>query len=160
MLSGHVAPGLGGHPRYLDLMGVNFYAPNQWEHPGGRKLMWDGRPLDDRWRPLRLLLQDTWKRYHRPLFLAETSHYGVGRAPWLAEVAHEVCQARLAGVPVEGVCLYPILDRHDWDDPGHWHNSGLWDLQSHGVGYERVLNTVYAAEFERARQLLASIGCR
>jgi beta-glucosidase/6-phospho-beta-glucosidase/beta-galactosidase len=160
MLSGQAAPELGGHPRYLDLMGVNFYAPNQWEHPGGRKLLWDGRPLDDRWRPLRQLLDGVWKRYHRPLFIAETSHYGVGRAPWLAEIATEVYHARRAGVPVEGVCLYPILDRHDWDDPDHWHNSGLWDLRRANGAYHRIVNAVYAAEFERSRTLLASIGCR
>jgi beta-glucosidase/6-phospho-beta-glucosidase/beta-galactosidase len=160
MLSGHAAPELGGHPKYLDLLGVNFYAPNQWEHPGGRKLMWDGRPLDDRWRPLRLLLEDVWRRYQRPLYIAETSHYGVGRAPWLRELTEEVYRARAAGVPIEGVCLYPILDRHDWDDEEHWHNSGLWDLEYEDGVYRRKLNTAYGDEFARSRRLLAHAGCR
>jgi hypothetical protein len=62
-------------------------------------------------------------------------------------------------VPVEGVCLYPILDRHDWDDARHWHNSGLWDLHEVDGAYERKLNSVYAVEFERSRGLLASAGC-
>ena len=31
MLAGITAPELGGHPRYLDVMGVNFYHSNQWE---------------------------------------------------------------------------------------------------------------------------------
>ena len=159
LLSGHAAPELGGHPKYLDVLGVNFYAPNQWEHPGGRKLMWDGRPLDDRWRPLRLLLEEVWRRYHRPIFIAETSHYGVGRAPWIREVSEEVYGARAAGVPIEGVCLYPILDRHDWDDPKHWHNSGLWDLKEDEGIYRRKLNAMYAREFERSRRLLASAEC-
>jgi beta-glucosidase/6-phospho-beta-glucosidase/beta-galactosidase len=160
MISGYAAPELGGHPRYLDLPGVNFYAPNQWEYPGGRKLLWDGKPLDDRWRPLRFLLEDVWKRYHRPLFIAETSHYGVGRAAWLREISGEVHAARLLGVPLEGVCLYPILDRHDWDDPAHWHNSGLWDLRKENGIFHRTLNAEYADEFARSRALLASIGCR
>jgi beta-glucosidase/6-phospho-beta-glucosidase/beta-galactosidase len=159
MLAGRMRPELGGQPRYLDVLGVNFYASNQWEHPAGRKLHWDGRPLDDRWRPLHLLLEDSWRRYQRPLFIAETSHYGIGRAPWLREVSEEVYQARLRGVPIEGVCLYPILDRHDWDDSGHWHNSGLWDLEP-ANGYRRTINAPYAAAFASARALLGSIGQR
>jgi hypothetical protein len=58
---------------------------------------------------------------------------------------------------MEGICLYPILDRPDWEDPDHWHNSGLWDLRRNGNGaLERVLNQEYAAELLRSQALLAS----
>ncbi len=30
------------------------------------------------------------------------------------------------GVPVEGICLYPIVNHPGWDDNRHCHN-GLWD---------------------------------
>ena len=68
--------------------------------------------------------------------------------------------ARLRGVPVEGLCLYPILDRYDWQDASHWHNSGLWDLTLNTSGrYSRVLNVEYSTELKTVQQLLASIGC-
>ena len=109
--------------------------------------------------PLNQLLAGVYERYRRPLFLAETSHFGVGRGPWIAEIAGEVALALAAGVPLEGVCLYPILDRPDWDDLGHWHNSGLWDLRPEPGGrLARVLNREYAAELRRAQRLLAQTG--
>jgi len=161
MLVGRTAPELGGAPRYLDIMGVNYYAANQWVVPGGRKLRWDGQPLDKRWCPLHLLLAGVWERYRRPLFIAETSHYGTGRAAWIREVAREVFQARKNGVPLEGICLYPILNRFDWDDPTHWHDSGLWDFAPSRNGhYQRVLNPEYAEAVRDGQAELAAAGCR
>jgi len=144
MIAGRSAPELGGAETYLDIVGVNFYAANEWEVPGGRKLHWDAGSNDPRWRPLHLLLEEVQKRYERPLFIAETSHYGIGRAPWLNEVAAEVFHAIERGTPVEGVCLYPILDRYDWENSRHWHNCGLWDLKKTRGRYERILNQEYA----------------
>ncbi len=155
MMAGRVAPELGGAERYLDIVGVNFYAANEWEVPGGRKLHWDAGSDDPRWMPLHKLLREVYERYRRPFLIAETSHYGIGRAPWLDEVAREVRQALDEGTPLEGVCLYPILDRFDWDDRTHWHNCGLWDMETDGGGhYRRVLNTTYARALEAAQKLL------
>jgi hypothetical protein len=154
MIAGHAAPELGGSDRYLDIVGVNFYAANQWEVPGGRKLHWDAGSDDPRWRPLHLLLEEVRERYRRPLVIAETSHYGIGRAAWLDEIARECRIALERGVPLEGVCLYPILDRFDWEDPTHWHNSGLWDMHRNGNGhYTRVLNEEYARSVRAAGDL-------
>ena len=156
MIGGKVEPHLGGDPRFLDIIGVNYYAANQWEVPGGKKLNWDAGSDDERWVPLPRLLHGVYERYHRPILMAETSHYGTGRAAWLREVAEGVYKARREGVPMEGVCLYPILDRFDWEDPTHFHNSGLFDYRSYTDGrYERVLNQEYAAELAAARALLA-----
>src|SRR5581483_7353342 len=119
----------------LDIVGLNFYASNEWEMPGGRKLHWDAGSDDPRWLPLHYLLAELAARYSRPMFLAETSHYGIGRAPWLDEVAREVRIALGEGTPLQGVCLYPILDRYDWEDSSHWHNCGLWDLELDSSGY-------------------------
>lgn len=33
-----------------------------------------------------------------------------------------------AGVDLQGICLYPIVDRPDWDNLLHYHNSGIFDL--------------------------------
>ncbi len=156
MLSGRLSPELGGQPRYLGAVGVNFYHDNQWQHPGAKRLGWDEHPLDARWLPFHRLLQEVWARYERPLFVAETSHFGVGRAAWLRAVTTEVQTARALGVPLLGVCLYPILDRPDWDRPRHWHHSGLWDLRPKEDGrLERVLEPGYAAELRRSQELIA-----
>jgi hypothetical protein len=159
MLGGKSAAELGGHPRYLDIMGLNYYHANQWEHPDIR-MRWEDDPRDERWVPLHRLLAEVYERYRRPLFLAETSHFGAGRGRWIAEVASEICAARAAAIPIEGICIYPILDRPDWDDLGHWHNSGLWDLLPDAQGVlRRVINVPYADALRRAQDLLAEHGC-
>jgi beta-glucosidase/6-phospho-beta-glucosidase/beta-galactosidase len=158
MLAGRAHPDLGGSMRYLDIMGLNFYHSNQWEHPGddeNARLRWEDSPRDERWVPLHRLLGEVYERYGRPLFLSETSHFGVGRAPWIAEIAVEVAQARASGTPIEGICIYPILDRPDWDNLSHWHHSGLWDVDPMPDGtLRRVLNREYAAELARSQALL------
>jgi hypothetical protein len=155
MIAGRKDPELGGAEQYLDVVGVNYYAANQWEVPGGRKLHWDAGSNDGRWVPLHKLLARVYERYRRPMFIAETSHYGIGRAAWLDEIAAEVKAALPNGIPIEGVCLYPILDRFDWEDPNHWHNSGLWDMAANSAGhYSRVLHQEYAAALRRAQALV------
>jgi beta-glucosidase/6-phospho-beta-glucosidase/beta-galactosidase len=155
MIAGRQMPELGGAERYLDIIGLNYYASNQWEVPGGHKLHWDAGSNDPRWMPLHKLLAQVYERYHRPLFLAETSHYGSGRAAWLEEVTCEGRQAIQNGIPLDGICLYPILDRFDWNNSKHWHHSGLWDLKRERNGhYRRVLNEPYAQALKAAQQVL------
>jgi UDP-galactopyranose mutase len=155
MIAGYNSPELGGDPKYLDILGSNFYHSNQWECPDGERIHWHIKPRDSRWVPLHRLLQAIHQRYERPIFVAETSHVGVGRAEWIVEVAEQVRIAKESGVPIEGICLYPILDRYDWDDSDHWHNSGLWDLQLTEDGqYERVLNEAYMDGLHKAGDIL------
>lgn len=160
MIAGDRDPDLGGAPRYLDIVGVNFYHDNQWEVPGGEKIHWHLQPRDPRWVPFHKLLKTAWERYRRPIMIGETSHVGSGRAEWLRELTDEVIQAVGHGVPLEGICLYPIMDRFEWEDPTHWHNSGLWDYRHEPDGtLTRVLNEEYAAELRRSQLRLAAIGC-
>jgi hypothetical protein len=161
MLSGALCPELGGQSRYLDVVGVNFYHDNQWEHPGGRKLAWHLHPRDQRWMPFHTLLDEVYDRYRRPLFVGETSHVGSGRAAWIRELTDEVVLAIEAGVPLEGVCLYPIIDRFEWENPSHWHNSGLWDVAPDSKGrLHRVLNRTYASELRRSQARVDHTGAR
>jgi beta-glucosidase/6-phospho-beta-glucosidase/beta-galactosidase len=163
MLAGRAEPELGGDPRYLDIIGCNFYGHNEWEQQESDRVImcWEEHLRDTRYVPLRHLLAGVYARYERPLFLAETGHYGAGRVPWLRMIAREAYECRRMGIPLEGVCLYPILDRYDWDDESHWHNSGLWDLAPEGGGaYRRILNQDYADELRRAQELLAKSGAR
>ena len=134
--------------------------PLQPVGPSGRPVALGRYPLDDRWMPFHKMLARIHKRYDRPLFVAETSHFGIGRPLWIREMAWEVYQARRHGVPVEGICMYPILDRYDWSDFSHWHNSGLWDLVPDENGcLRRVLNEPYADALRSSQELLAEIGC-
>jgi beta-glucosidase/6-phospho-beta-glucosidase/beta-galactosidase len=154
MLAGGLHQDLGGHPRYLDIVGVNFYHANQWEYPD-RRIRWEDSPRDRRWRPPSQLLEEVADRYDRPVLISETSHFGDGRGRWLREMAEEAVRARERGVPLEGLCVYPVIDRPDWDDPHHWHRSGLWDLHPTEDGrLERVACPEYLAELRRAQELL------
>ncbi len=157
MIAGRQQPELGGKPGYLDIVGANFYHGNEWEIEGNGRLRWEDEPRDERWMPFSEMLREIWERYRRPLYVAETSHIGVGRAKWILEIAREVATALARGVPVEGICIYPVLDRYDWQDRNHWHNSGLWDLPLNGTDLKRVLNLEYAAALTESRELLASL---
>ncbi len=161
MISGRIHQDLGGRPEHLDILGCNFYSTNEWQVLDGYRIPWDGAPRDPRWRPLNLLLKDVWDRYHLPMFIAETSHIGIGRGRWIREIGDEVTLALQNGVPLEGVCLYPILDRYDWGDFQHWHNSGLWDLHLNRRGvYERLIDKPYARDLHmteaKLRPLISS----
>lgn len=113
-MSGRARPELGGRPEYLDIVGVNYYLHNQWVD-GDLPIAVD----DPRHRPLSELLRDVYDRYRRPMYLAETGIEADLRPVWLRIIGSEVAAARSAGVPVEGLCLYPITDYPGWDDARH-----------------------------------------
>lgn len=111
MLSGRIWPQLGGEPSFLDILGVNYYSRNQWPHMG--------EPIDvgqPGYRPFSDLLVEAYARFGRPILIAETGIEGDRRASWFRYVAGEAERARQRGVPVEGICLYPILCHPGWDD--------------------------------------------
>jgi hypothetical protein len=114
MLVGKIWPGLGGKPEYLDTVGVNYYSDNQWFHNGDMI-----ERTDPRYRPFRELLEETHKRYGKPVLVAETGAEGDPRASWFKYVCDEVAAALEAGVPVEGICLYPVVDYPGWVDERH-----------------------------------------
>ncbi|HEV7620021.1 MAG TPA: NAD(P)-binding protein [Burkholderiaceae bacterium] len=152
MLSGRLEPELGGAPRYLDLIGVDYYHDNQWEIETNETLDWH---LDDPRRcPLHRLLIEVYQRYQRPILLSETSHAGSGRGVWIREIAQEIALAKSHDVDLIGVCLYPIIDRPDWQHARHWHYSGLWDVRKDGdEKFRRILSQPYAAALRQAQRL-------
>lgn len=125
-LLGRASPELGGHARALDFVGLSHYASSQWELVSQQRLAWDGS--DTRRRALADLLDDAARRHGKPIVLAQTSHVGAERAAWLHEVASQAREALRRRVPLAGVCLYPLVDRTDWDDTAVWHHAGLWDV--------------------------------
>lgn len=58
--------------------------------------------------------------------MSETGIEDDVRPEWLRYVGREVRAAVRLGVPVEGVCLYPIVNHPGWEDDRHCRN-GLWD---------------------------------
>jgi UDP-galactopyranose mutase len=149
MLCGRLEPQLGGHPRYLDLVGVNYYPYNQWLAVSRAPLRW---PDDPRRRPLASLLLDVHRRYGRPIVLSETSHDGEERGAWLIDVALRASEARSAGARIDGICLYPAIDRPDWESPEHWHQSGLWRVNPNHLG--RSLDQAYAQALAASRLII------
>jgi hypothetical protein len=149
-IAGRLWPELGGDYGCLDLVGVNFYPGNQWLW-GGPKLL-RGEPS---YRPLRQLLVEVHERYRRPLVLSETGAEGDERPGWLAYVADEVRSAIHQKVPVEGICLYPVVDYPAWDDERRC-PTGLW-----GYADETGRREIYeplARELARQQALCASSG--
>ncbi|WP_345463323.1 beta-glucosidase [Deinococcus carri] len=153
MLAGRLHPELGGAARYLDVIGLNFYPYNQWRHHPQR----EGRervPYDHpAYRPLRQLLAEVAARYHRPLLIAETGTEDEERPAWFRMVSREALAARAAGIPLHGVCLYPVVNHPGWDDDRHCHN-GLWDYpdrQGHREADPALLSELRAAQHQLAR---------
>jgi beta-glucosidase/6-phospho-beta-glucosidase/beta-galactosidase len=140
MLTGKINPELGGHPKYLDICGVNYYYYNQeWIKisPFG-KVTHQTITLKSRSRQsLRILLGEVYERYHRPILITETGGWGELRPKWWRLLLRELPEAIAAGIPISGVCAYPVIDRPDWDD-GHLTNSGLWDFKKNDENLTRI----------------------
>jgi beta-glucosidase/6-phospho-beta-glucosidase/beta-galactosidase len=72
ILCGKEHPELGGSPELLDIVGANNYSFGQMEYreQGPHAAL---APNDDRIKSLHELLTFVWKRYQRPIIIAETS---------------------------------------------------------------------------------------
>jgi beta-glucosidase/6-phospho-beta-glucosidase/beta-galactosidase len=127
MLVGNLHPELGSAPKYLDILGVDYYPWNQWFYISDVEA---GEPLrrdDPQYIPLHQLLAHTYERYKRPLLITETSTEGALREDWLAHIGSQVRMALQAGISLEGVCWYPILDYPGWDNDRPC-ETGFWGM--------------------------------
>jgi len=146
MLCGRQAAHLGGGDKYLDIVGVNYYPWNQWIYFTPE----EAGPLLPRshsaYRPFRDILREVFARYQRPLFVSETGAEGDARPDWLWYVSAEVGAALRQGLPVEGICLYPIVNFPGWENDRYCHN-GLWDYPTEAG--EREIHQPFAEELHR-----------
>ncbi len=155
MIAGKLHPELGGKPEYLDVIGVNYYCHNQWE-VDGPPIDWRGS--DPRFIPFRRLLHKTWKRYNRPMFIAETGIEAELRAEWFNYISQEAFAAIEEGVPLHGLCLYPVMNHPGWADDRHCPN-GLIDYER--MTFRRSLEKPLAEALaiqQRAYQGLSQTG--
>lgn len=128
ILTGKMCPELRGKPEYLDLIGVNFYFNNQWTYENHLFIPWNDMPPNPYWRSLHSMVEEVFINHGRPVVISETSHPGEDRPLWLQMIRKE-CEAMWqSGLPLYGCCIYPVIDRPDWDFPDIWHHSGLWDI--------------------------------
>ncbi len=111
LMLGRLEPELGGHERAIDAVGVNYYPHNQWHINQGFIPMGHHN-----YRPLSELLAEVYRRYERPVFIAETGAESSARPAWVHYVGQEVRAALSAGVPVHGICLYPVTEYPGWDN--------------------------------------------
>lgn len=158
ILCGRMCPELGGTMDNLDILGFNYYYNNQKDISCPDCLPWANESADSRWRPLRDLFAEVYARYNRPIALTETSHAGEHRPHWLQFVTRECAAALRNGVPLWGICLYPIIDRPDWDHADYWHRSGLWDAELDADGRPtggRILCEPYGQALVEAQAMIA-----
>jgi len=143
IIAGRICPELGGEESFLDMLGFNYYWNCQWEG-AAETLPWPEYMI--RRTPLNELLQGAYHRYKKPIFLSETGHFGIGRAPWINEVAAQCLIAMNRGVELLGLCIYPVTDRPDWDNLESYSNCGIYDLdtESNRIPEESVIASIKA----------------
>lgn len=142
MLSGKIEPELGGGEEYLDIIGINYYPYNQWRLPSNRRILRGNAA----YRPFSEILREYHERYGKPMFIAETGTEDDARPEWFEYVWQQAKNAMAAGVPLHGICLYPINNHPGWDDDRHCRN-GLWDYADEGG--EREIYQPLADEIKR-----------
>lgn len=116
MIAGRLAPELGGSEDCLDILGCNYYWNNQWQDHAAMTPI--GHPQH---QPLHEMLTRLQDRYRRPVVLTETGAEAHAALGWLGLICAEAREAIRAGVDLQGVCIYPVMDYPGWDDGRHCH---------------------------------------
>ncbi|TLV04097.1 amine oxidase [Dyadobacter luticola] len=153
MLLGRICPELGGYEELVDIVGFNYYYNNQWITGSFQFLGWNDPVPDPRWKPLADLIENAYQRYGKPLIISETSHPKEDRPLWIDMIGEQCAALLRRDVPLLGVCLYPIIDRPDWDNLHIWHQAGIWDYD----GFDkksRVLHEESAIALFKAQLML------
>lgn len=151
MIAGLALPELGGSLRHLDIVGINYYWTNQWEHGSEGCVIHEGDP---RHVPLSVLVRDVWQRYRCNILITETGHLDEMRPAWILKVTTEILELLREGLPIHGICLYPILGMPEWHNRGHWTHFGLWDLSHADGSFNRTPYLPALHALDHARYLL------
>lgn len=151
IIAGRMCPELEGSEEYLEILGFNYYWNCQWI-VGGENLDWP----DTQFKriPFSDLLESAYKRYNKPVIISETGHFGSGRAQWIEEITAECILAEEKGVELLGICIYPVLDRPDWDDTTKYCDCGIWDLDENKnrIAHQPSIEALQNAQKEIRKQ--------
>lgn len=96
------------------------------------------------------MLSELHARYARPLLISETGAENDQRLPWFDYICAQVSKAVMAGVPVQGICWYPILDYPGWDD-ARYCPAGLLGYAD-GQGQRAAFHPLHKALCDRASE--------
>ena len=98
-------------PGLVDVIGLDYYAHNQWHFGPGWGVPHTPSPM-----PLDELIADYAHRYDRPVAITETNLRGSpsDRATWFRYVLERAEMAVAAGVDVRAVTWFPFIDSADW----------------------------------------------
>lgn len=140
MISGNAYPELGGEPKYLDIIGMNYYFHNQEFvlSPGKNKISHQAMEWDSSYRiPFWHMVKDVYDRYKRPIVISETGSFGDLRFHWWERVLNEVNDGIQQNLPIYGICAYPTVDRPESVQYLERY-SGLWDFESNDLQCLRI----------------------
>jgi beta-glucosidase len=133
-------------PGRVDILGLDYYAHCQWhfEDPGGS--IYTPDPL-----PLAAQINLYWQHYGLPCLVTETNIRGrtSDRATWFKYVLEQCERARGMGVPLRGLCWFPVIDSTDWDtvlfrSDGHIDPVGVYWLDQELARRPSVMSETYA----------------
>jgi beta-glucosidase len=94
-------------PGRIDVLGLDYYAHCQWHFDDQ-----GGSPNTPYPLPLAQQIYLYWDRYRLPCLLTETNVRGrtSDRATWFKYVLEQCERARQMGVPLQGLCWFPVID--------------------------------------------------
>jgi hypothetical protein len=106
------------------------------------------------------MLVDTYRRYRRPIIVAETSARADERPVWLRYLVDECLAALRLGVDLQGICLYPLVDMREWrlGQLGPWGTLGVWDAREDGGTVHRIPNQRYLTALAEVQSRAAASG--
>lgn len=183
IVAGRLMPELGGSRAHLDIVGLNYYWTNQWELGRDEQPLAEDDPRRVPLSELLAAVWQRYGGDERAslggnervslgggecvslggdecvslggdILLTETAHVDDTRPRWLAHIVAESEKILARGIPLRGVCLYPILGMPEWHAPEEWVNMGLWDLRPcEQRGLARELCTPMLPALEAALRL-------
>jgi beta-glucosidase len=133
-------------PGRIDVLGLDYYAHCQWHFDDT-----GGAPNTPFPLPLAEQIHLYWDRYKVPCLITETNIRGrtSDRATWFKYVLEQSEAARRMGVPLDGICWFPVIDSTDWDtllyrSDGHIDPVGVYWLDDDLSRHPSVMSDSYS----------------